>query len=117
MKIKFYWPQCDLINGGWVKECIDSYWVECSYEEAENYVFPYLIPKQIKTSIMLWKQAKGVGYRGSDRLCFLVSKDAQSILPMAWFYPFSGHWNGYSPFVDIKTIEITKLEELLSIGL
>ncbi|WP_298845753.1 hypothetical protein [Clostridium sp.] len=77
MKINHYWPKCNLINGEWVDECIDSYWLECSYEEAEKYVFPYLIPEQIETSKRIWEQGKRKDFKKSDRFCFLVSKDSQ----------------------------------------
>ena len=124
MKIKLYWPKCDFINREWSDhKKIDSYWVESTYEEAVRYVFPYLNPKKIKNCEENWQLQKSGRKdlkKDADYLCFLISKDLKSITPMPWYYPYSGHWGGGpwgagSPFVSIKKIEITELEELLSV--
>lgn len=42
MKIKMFWPECEFINGKWSNTPIDSFWVECTEEEAKAKVYPYL---------------------------------------------------------------------------
>lgn len=82
MKIKLYWPSCNFLNRQWVKERIDLYWVECTFEEAERNVFPYLSLEQIEESKR---------------------------------NPYSGQWNDYCPFRELKEIEINELKEVSSI--
>ena len=116
LKIKLYWPQCKRINGKWQDNGIDSYWVECSYEEEQKYVLPYLTPDQVKLTEILWKRQTSEAARvKKDLICFLVSKDLKAITPMVWYYPYSGHWNGNSPFIRINETKVTELEELRSI--
>lgn len=118
MKIILYWPDCNLLDGQWVKDGIDSYWVECTYEEAKKSVFPYLSPDQIGNSKKYWDQR---GSKNNDtnidigRLCYLVSKDLKSIVPFPWYYPYSGQWNGYCPFIEIKELNIKELRNLSNI--
>ena len=118
MKIKLYWPKCNFLNMKWVDEEIDSYWVECTFEEAERNVFPYLSIDQIEQSKKHWEPKE----RGSKdiqiethSLCYLVSKDLQSIISFPWYYPYSGQWNGYCPFEEIKEVEIKDLKDVSSI--
>ena len=77
MKIKLYWPKCNYHNEQRVGGEIDSYWVECTFEEAERSIFPYLSPDQIELSKQNWepkeKGSKDIGI-DTDRLCYLVSK-------------------------------------------
>ena len=109
MNTNLYWPNCQRINGKLSNLGIDSYWVECTYEEAENFIFPYLTCKQIELSKSLWEKGKGRVVRISNNLlCFLVPKDLKAITPMPWFYPYSGHWGAYSPFVSVKDTEVTE---------
>ncbi|MEA4831402.1 hypothetical protein SDC9_53209 [bioreactor metagenome] len=50
MKIGLYWPGCKYTNGNWCNEKIDSFWVECTPEEAIKKVFPFLSDTQKKES-------------------------------------------------------------------
>lgn len=115
MIIKLYWPDCNFFNGEWVSDVIDSYWVECTYEEAEKNVFPYLSPEQIENSKKNWEPResnnKDIGIE-TDRLCYLVSKDLKSIVSLSWYYPYSGQWNAYCPFIEIKELDIKELKDL-----
>lgn len=118
LKIKLFWPQCKFINSDWVDEGIDSYWIQCTYEEAQKYVFPYLLPDQIEESKRKWKLRK----KGSseeqietDFIYYLVSKDLLSIISLPWYYPYSSQWNAYCPFEEIKEIEINDLKALSSV--
>ncbi len=118
MNIKLYWPKCKFLNKQWVDEKIDSYWVECTFEEAERNVFPYLSIDQIEISKKNWEpKEKGSKDNGieTDRLCYLVSKDLRSIISFPWYYPYSGQWNGYCPFLEVEEIEINDLKDLSTI--
>jgi len=119
LKIKLYWPKCNFLNNQWVDVEIDSYWVECAFEEAEKNVFPYLSLEQIEQSKRNWKPkekgSKDIGIE-TDRLCYLVSKDLKSIVSFPWYYPHSGHWNGYGPFEQMKEVEIKDLKDVSSIA-
>jgi len=115
LKIKLYWPRCKFLNKQWVDEEIDSYWVECTLKEAEKYVFSYLSTDQIEESRSRWKPRE----KGSkdeqiekDYLYYLVSKDLQSIISFPWYYPYSGQWNAYCPFEEIKEVEIKELKDV-----
>lgn len=118
MKIKLYWPKCNIHNEKRVSHEMDSYWVECTFEEAQNRVFPYLSLDQIEQSKINWKpKEKGSTDIGidTDRLCYLVTKDLVSIISFPWYYPYSGQWNGYCPFKEIKEVKIEDLKDVTSI--
>ncbi|NCB41169.1 MAG: hypothetical protein EOM59_00895 [Clostridia bacterium] len=120
MKIKLYWPDCDYQNKRWDAQKIDSFWVECYLEEAENFVFQYLTPNQIEKSKKHWRlrPASDMGKYNiaTACLCYLVSKSLASIEPFPWFYPYSGQWGDGCPFISIEEMvigELTELEELV----
>jgi hypothetical protein len=113
VNIKLFWPNCDFINKQLGGDKIDSYWVECTFEEAEKSIFPYLSQEQIEESKIIWDPKEKTDIEiDTDHLCYLVSKDLKSITPMPWYYPYSGMWNGYCPFVEIPKVEITELSEI-----
>lgn len=118
MKIKLYWPKCNFVNKEWVNDEIDSFWVECTFEEAEKKIFPYLSPRQLEESRRNWepreRDAKDIQIE-TDRLCYLVSKDLKSIISFPWYYPYSGQWNAYCPFEEIREVEIKELKDVSSI--
>lgn len=118
MKIKLYWPKCNFLNKQWVDDEVDSYWVECTFEEAETKVFPYLSLDQIEESKNNWEQ-KEIDSKNlrieTDRLCYLISKDLRSIISLPWYYPYSGQWNAYCPFIEIKEADIKDLKDLSNI--
>lgn len=118
MKIKLYWPRCNFLNKQWVNDEIDSYWIECTLEEAESKIFPYLSLDQIEESKKNYrltdKQSKDLQME-KDRLYYLISKDLSSIISFPWYYPYSGQWNAYCPFEEIKEVDIKNLKDLFSI--
>jgi hypothetical protein len=120
MEIKLYWPKCNFLHKKWGKIEIDSYWVECTLEEAEREVFPLLSTEAIKESKSNWRPRREDFENDTietDRYCFLVSKDLSSIESYPWSYPYSGHWNAYCPFEAIEPIEIKKLKELVNMNI
>lgn len=139
MKVQMIWSRCNLLNGHWChKKRVDSFWVECTCEEAENLVLPFCKEEMeiccgspnfhdgwkkslIKEAIEETKQKikENPEPLTEDKLLyFLISRDLASIQVMWWGYPYSGQWNGYSPFTAIKPeIIIGNLEEIKGIGL
>lgn len=118
MEIQLYWPNCNYHHKKWLQKKIDSYWVECNFEEASREVFPYLSTADIEQSMENWRPTEESLQENqliSDCLCYLVSKDLKSVSSLPWYYPYSGHWNGYGPFQGIKKIEIKELKEISTI--
>ncbi|TCX53588.1 hypothetical protein [Dehalobacter sp. 14DCB1] len=118
MKIKLMWPKCRFLNKQWTNEEMDSYWVECTIDEAKNKVFSYLSTSQIDESMKNRepKENDDVPIKiDSDHLYFLISKDLQSIESFPWYYPYSGQWNAYCPFVEIEEVDISDLKEILEL--
>ena len=111
MIIKYFWPKCSLINKKWTRQEIDSFWVECTLNEAEREIFPYLTKEEIEESKKNWRPSRE-DFKQADHYCFLVSKDLKSIESFPWYYPISGHWGAYSPFEAFGPIEIDELEKI-----
>lgn len=115
MIIRLFWPECNFINNQWVQEKVDSFWVECTQEEAERKVFPYLTVQELKKCKDRWKENEtriNEDYPERAGAYFLVSTDLNSIMSFPWYYPISGHWNGYCPFQEIGKMEIKELKEI-----
>ncbi|MGE5676467.1 MAG: hypothetical protein ACM3ZR_00240 [Pseudomonadota bacterium] len=115
VKVRLYWPECNYQNEQWSGRKIDSFWVECTYEEAQSCIFPRLNEGQIRKSRMYWdprSKKADMNLEDTDMLCYLVSKNLESITPLPWYYPYSGEWNAYCPFEEIDEVEITDLKEL-----
>lgn len=118
MKIKLYWPRCNFPSKQRADEEIDSYWVECTLEEAEINVFPRLSLAQIEISKKNWEPKENDSKDiviDTNSLCYLVSKNLRSITSFPWYYPYSGQWNGYSPFEEMREIEIKDLKDIATI--
>ena len=108
MIIKLIWPDCEFHNGSRGNKPIDSFWVECTKEEAQDNIFPFISEAQIKKAI----QIESENIIKKEQIYFLISKDLKSIEPFAWYYPYSGLWNGYCPFKEINEVIIESLEEI-----
>lgn len=97
-----------------------GFWVECTKEEAEASIFPFLSDELIAKS---HKEANG--YKDevlenyeldiSLRYCFLISRDVSSIEPFSPMYPFHPMWNAYSPFELYEPRHITSLNEVTNL--
>lgn len=138
MKVQMAWPKCNLLNGHWCyKKEIDSFWVECTCEEAENLVLPFCKEEQeiccgsihlqdwkkslIKEAIEKRKQSikENPDLPEYDKLFyFLISRDLTSIQVFCWDYPCSGQWNASCPFIAISPeITIENLDGIKDIKL
>ena len=113
MRVLLVWPDCRLLNGVWTRNRIDSYWVECTPEEAEQEVLPRTNEVDRRG---WWPPAKQDG-KVAQR-CFLVAKDISSIHEMAYFYPYSGQWGSNCPFRQLpEAVVISRLEELQNVAI
>lgn len=116
MKIKLYWPNCNLnfsdvnFNGN------DAFFLECSLEEAKEQLFDRLTEYQIHHCLRDYDSCPNPGQLEfgieTDKVCFLITKDQNVLLPEPWYFPYSGQWNEYNPFQKIKEIEIKNVSEL-----
>jgi hypothetical protein len=115
VKTKLYWPDCKIGFRPRNAKPIDSYWLECTFEEARNLIFPLLDAEGVRESESCWDpEAPDMGEHGIEtrRAFFLISKDLSSILPCRWVYPYSGQWGAYCPFRNIQPIEVSDLKKL-----
>ncbi len=116
MKIKLYWPKCNLcfkdieFNGN------DALFLECSLEEAKEQLFHYLTDGQIDQCLRGYNPISNPGQFEfgieTDKVCFLITKDQKLLLPEPWYFPYTGQWNAYNPFRKIKETEIKEIGEL-----
>ena len=108
MRVLLVWPDCDLLNGTWADKNVDSFWVECTLQEAAAKILPR-IPENKRSN--WWPTS--VDHEAAGKRYFLVAKDLSSINEMASFYPYSGQWNAYCPFRQLpEAVSIEDLEEL-----
>jgi hypothetical protein len=116
VKIKLYWPKCNLcfkdieFNGN------DALFLECSLEEAKEQLFHYLTDGQIDQCLRGYNPISNPGQFEfgieTDKVCFLITKDQKLLLPEPWYFPYTGQWNAYNPFRKIKETEIKEIGEL-----
>jgi len=120
MKIKVYWPKCGSAFYKYREDKIDAFWVECTVQEAEKNVFPFLTEKQVKESLKYWRpqteEHPHLPFTYKN-LYFLISQDLKTIIPFEAHFPYAGQWNGYCPFREIGEREINDLSEIPKIVL
>jgi len=116
VKIKLYWPNCDLNLRGAVFNGNDAIFLECSLEEAKEQLFNRLTEDQVNQCLRDYDPHPNprqleFGIE-TDKICFLITKDQEVLLPEPWYFPYAGQWNAYNPFQKIKEIEIYDIGEL-----
>jgi len=115
MIVRFFWRDCDYRQRKWGKDPIDSFWVECTLQEAEIAIFPRLKPEDVAESRKIAADAGGslvLMGKPHHRYCFLVARDLTYIVPLVVHHPVHQLWNRYSPFELMPEVEIASLEEL-----
>jgi len=113
MIVRYIWKECKFQNGSWNNKPIDSYWIECSSEEANHCIKPFLSEPQIKRlEKELSYQSLNSPGKGIKKIYVLVSNDLSSVQLTSAHYPFGSLWNAYSPFQKIEEIEIENLEQI-----
>ncbi len=119
MKIKLFWPNCNLHHNDVAFNGCDALFLECSLEEAKKHLFNRLTEKQISQCIRDYDpnpnlESLEFGIE-TDKICFLITKDQRSLLPEPWYFPYAGQWNAYNPFQKIKEIEIKDISETMGL--
>ena len=116
MKIKLYWPNCDLHFKNTEFRGNDAFFIECNLEEAKEQKFSRLAEDQISQCVRDYDPIPQPGFLKlgieTNKMCFLVTKDQKSLLPEPWYFPYAGQWNDDNPFREIKAIEIKNVDEL-----
>lgn len=115
MRVRLFWPSCDLFDVGKSGTFMDAYWVEATREEAEADILPRLNQElQVKShqEAVDDKFAKQNG-NPPRPYCYVVTKDLSNIIPFNCRYPFHQLWNAYSPFGRFQPFLFTRLEELM----
>jgi len=113
MKTLLFWKDCWRFTPPQ-----DAYWVECPASEAMEKIVPLLGDskewRDRKESYLSTTFATANPSLGLQADCyyFLVSKDGTEAIPTAPYYPYSGQWNAYCPFEEIKPFSFGSLEEL-----
>lgn len=116
MRIRYYWRDCNYLNGKWGATPLDAFWVEATQAEAETTIFPLINAKTQEASLSFARyQAMMRPETRALQFCFLIARDLSSIDPMDHHYPYSNLWNGDSPFEAIDEINIETLEELRAV--
>lgn len=116
MKIKLYWPNCELDISGGGFNGNDALFLECSFEEAKEYLFDQLTEDQVNQCLRDYDSHPNPGQLEygieTNKICFLITQSRKVFFPEPWYFPYSGQWNAYNPFLRIKEIEIKDLNEL-----
>lgn len=111
MITRLIWPKFN--NGS-----VDAFWVECTDYEMTKYVFPFTKDEFFEINV---KRNRGANklpeWKTKSDICnfILVTQDAKIIESHPWVMPFSGLWNGNSPFREIKEASFTDLNDLKNI--
>jgi len=116
LKIKLYWPNCDLYYKDIEFNGNDAFFLECTLEEAKEQLFNRLNEKQINQCMSTYDpepNPKSLEFGvETNKICFLITQDQTLILPEPWIFPYAGQWNAYNPFQKIKEIEIEDIGQL-----
>jgi hypothetical protein len=121
VKIKLYWPNCYLAIKGVNFNGEDAIFLECSVDEAKEYLFDRLSEDQVQLCLRDYDyhpNSMQLKYGiETNKICFLITRDQKVILPVSWYFPYAGQWNAYNPFLRINEIEIKDLGELSEVTL
>lgn len=116
MKIKLYWPNCYLATKGVDFNGADAIFLECSIDEAKEYILDRLSEEQVKICLREYDPHPNLGQLKygieTNKICFLITRNQRILLPVSWRYPYAGQWNAYNPFLRINEIEIKDISEL-----
>lgn len=123
MRIFLVWEDCDLLNYNWVNRTVPSYWVEADSDEVSDILnaLERRTPDESseKTFLVDLQHLRTEIEKNSEsedgKHYFLISRNLESVMSFPHYYPFSGQWNGYSPFRRIEEIQIGNLSEITGI--
>ncbi len=122
MRVCLIWQGCTMSHGEWRHEPIDAFWVAASEEEAREFFVDKLTEEDLEEFENACKDKDYLDgwYRGTREFCdpsdddfrFLVTRDMSRVDLGFAVYPYSGMWNGDSPFKKYEA-EIVSLSDLL----
>jgi hypothetical protein len=109
MKVALYWPDCTLLitdNRGitWSAKSRTVFWVGAELSEAIREIKPHLTAGRARFALFEDPNApENVAdtYLYEGRYYFLVGQNLDMVAPFIRVYPYSGMWNGNSPFLPI----------------
>ncbi|HEX2914769.1 MAG TPA: hypothetical protein VH186_28515 [Chloroflexia bacterium] len=110
MLVKLVWRDCPFLNHEWGHRKINSFWIEASESEAEDFLKYALDTKLLQQDI-------SINRKPGEKLYFLVAQDLSSIMNFPGYYPYSGQWNMGSPFEELPESLIEDLRQLADIKL
>ncbi len=115
MKALLFWKDCDRF-----KPPQDAYWVECPAHQIEKLIEPLLNhdrqwaeKKEHYLSSQFAISNPELGLE-PDSYYYLISSSGKEIIPTEPYYPYSGQWNAYCPFVEIERFSFDTLGDLKS---
>lgn len=114
MKTRLIWHKCKLNDDK------DSFWIECTDDEVIKSIMPFVNVNNVGI-VQEVEQNRGhskINTNENERIfCnfFLISTDYKCIKSYRWVMPYSGMWNGYSPFEEIEVVDFNSLEDLKGI--
>ena len=108
MKVQFVWKKCRLNHRDWHTYGQNAFWLQVHESELEKVLAHVSDPKRFTVQVKKQVSPEGFFY-------LLVAQDISSIVNMPQYYPYSGQWNGYSPFEKVRPVEIEDLRHLAHI--
>ena len=101
MRAYFYWPACTLdIEGfNWRVPPRTVFWVGATDDEVQRHILPYLVNAGQYERMTPLDREDSFEYNG--RFYFFTPIDLQGVALFIRVYPYSGMWNGRSPWVPI----------------
>lgn len=139
MKVCLVWPECTMSNGEWHHKPITAFWIAATEEEARKFFVDKLSEAHLEEfekackdenyldgwyrghrdyDVLLERDKDGTVRFGvtnnppnDSSLRFLVTQDVSRVDLGFAVYPYSGMWNGRSPFKKLEA-EITSPGEL-----
>lgn len=112
MKTRLIWRK------SWMNENKDSFWVECTDQEVNDFILPIKSDLEFIKEIKINRGHSHINKNQNEAvICnfFLISKDVKFIKSFRWQYPYAGMWNASNPFEEINLFDFENLKELGSI--
>jgi len=108
MKLSLYWPECTLLvtdqDVTWSAKARTIFWVGAELPEAIREIKPHLTAG--RGEFALFEDPNSPEnvqdtYCYEGRYYFLVGQHLDMVVPFIRVYPYSGMWNGNSPFLPV----------------
>lgn len=101
----------------------DRFWIQCRADEVEAQILVRLAARERELFEERRAEYLTTSWVGKnpgllvkpDSFCFLVTRDGKEIRPTPPYYPYSGMWNAYCPFLRMKPVTLGSILELASL--